>query len=129
MPDLASDGRRYARLQSCTNPIDTRFPPVNRWLALLANALKVGFVLPHIDAPIVNLNIHRLLQSGMWPWTKHPHIRVLVNAVRFVRFGVTTTYTQVLRAGLQPVSLKKNPWTSQAPSYPPDHHSYSDQQK
>lgn len=42
----------------------------------------------------------------------HPHIRVPVNALSSVNFGVTTTYTQLLRADMQPVSLRKNPWAS-----------------
>ena len=39
---------------------------------------------------------------------------MLVNALRFVRFGVTTTYTQELKF------LKKVPWASQSLSYPLD---------
>ena len=31
---------------------------------------------------------------------------MLVNAVRFVRFGVTTTYPQALRADVQHVALR-----------------------
>ena len=54
-------------------------------------------ILPRIDAPIVNRNFHFLDRRAGFDrglTSSYPRIRVLVNALRFVRFGVTTTYTQ-----------------------------------
>ena len=50
--------------------------------------------------------------SDLWP--RH--------AVRSGRFGVTTTYPQVLGADWQRVSLRTNTWASRSPLYPPEQH-------